>query len=275
MGETHSILYSLHSNGYSEYSRQWADAWAKGLAFLSDKEAQQKLLEELGEVLEIRNGLQAKSLADVKGKTGAMYYGAFLDESQETRDYLCRNFDRVFTDLCRAFGGARRFLTGGQISDLKRKGLPDPLAKELDAIKGIAGIPEAERLDEEFAEALHGELTRRGFISGPYGAFAYHLGPITPWRQKRPAEGLKWIGTDASFAYFAWLFTEHTQREVKGLHSVREKALCCAFGIDDKQRINAIKPCIADIKKVRKPRTSTEMEAAFAAALAASTPKKQ
>lgn len=173
--------------------------------------------------------------------------------------------DALFCEICRALGAEGLTLTGGQISALKRAGLPDALAEELDAIKGehLASIPEAERLEDGSAAALYEELTRQGLISGPYAAFSYYLGQVTQGKQKAPREGLKWAGNKAEFAYFARLFSEFTQPGGIGQPYIREKALCRAFGFDDRQRVNSIRPYLSD---QHTPKTRGKIDEAFAAA---------
>lgn len=174
--------------------------------------------------------------------------------------------DALFCEICRALDAEGLTLTGGQISALKRAGLPDALAEELDAIKGehLASIPEAERLEDGSAATLYEKLTRQGLISGPYAAFSYYLGQVIPGEPKTPGEPLKWTGKRSEFAYFARCFANFTQRGIKGTKSIREKALCRAFGFDDKQRSNTIHKCIS---KKTNPRTRAYIDAAFAAAL--------
>lgn len=188
--------------------------------------------------------------------------------------------DALFCEICRALDAEGLTLTGGQISALKRAGLPDALAEELETIKRghLASIPEAERLEDKSATALYKELTRQGLISGPYAAFSYYLGQVAQEKKKAPGEGLKWTGNKAEFAYFAQCFAYHTQGAVWGQPYIREKALCRAFGFDDRQRVNSIRPYLSD---QHTPKTSAKIDKAFAAAgsakneaLEASTPKK-
>lgn len=188
--------------------------------------------------------------------------------------------DALFCEICRALDAEGLTLTGGQISALKRAGLPDALAEELETIKRghLASIPEAERLEDKSATALYKELTRQRLISGPYAAFSYYLGQVTQEKKKAPGEGLKWTGNKAEFAYFAQCFAYHTQGAVWGQPYIREKALCRAFGFDDRQRVNSIRPYLSD---QHTPKTSAKIDKAFAAAgsakneaLEASTPKK-
>lgn len=188
--------------------------------------------------------------------------------------------DLLFCEICRALDFEGLSITSGEISALKRNTIPQRLAVEMDTIKRvkIATIPQAERLNVEDAAALYENLTRAGLISGPLEAFIYHLGQVTQGKQKAPGEGLKWTGNKAEFAYFARLFSEFTQPGGMGQPYIREKALCRAFGFDDRQRVNTIRPYLSD---QHKPRTSAKIEAAFAAAgsakneaLEASTQKK-
>ena len=186
------------------------------------------------------------------------------EEEQRVKKTLTA-LDALFCEICRALDAEGLTLTGGQISTLKRAGLPDALAEELEAIKGehLASIPEAERLEDESAAVLYEELTRQGLICGPYAAFCYYLGQVAQGKQKAPGEGLKWTGNKAEFAYFARLFSEFTQPGGMGQPYIREKALCRAFGFDDRRRVNTIRPYLSD---QHKPRTSAKIEAAFAAA---------
>lgn len=186
------------------------------------------------------------------------------EEEQRVKETIAA-LDALFCEICRALDAEGLTLTGGQISALKRAGLPDALAEELETIKRehLASIPEAERLGDESATALYKELTRRGLISGPHAAFSYYLGQVTQGKQKAPGEGLKWTGNKAEFAYFAQCFAYHTQPGGMGPPRPREKALCRAFGFDDKRRVNTIGKYLS---KRHKPRTRAKIEAAFAAA---------
>ena len=279
---------------FPEKSGKFAKDWAKGLATLKDKAAPGQIVEELSAILRRRNELQADTERLARFYEGDRSATEFVDLSRTTRNNICVELDALFVELCRALDAEGLTLTGGQISALKRAGLPDALAEELEAIKGehLASIPEAERLEDGNAAALYEELTRRGLISGPYAAFSYYLGQVTREKRKAPGEGLKWTGNKAEFAYFARLFSEFTQPGGFGQPYIREKALCRAFGFDDRQRVNTIRPYLSD---QHKPRTSAKIEAAFAtarrvknealaastgepgeapAALAASTPNK-
>lgn len=173
--------------------------------------------------------------------------------------------DSLFRNICRALDAEGLTLTGGEISALKRAGLPEALAADLARIKRehLASIPAPERLEERTAAALYAELTRQGLISGPYAAFSYYLGELNQERGKAPAEGLKWTGNKAEFAYFARRFADYTQPGGVGQPYIREKALCRAFGFDDRQRVNVIRPYLSD---QHQPRTSARIEAAFTAA---------
>ena len=189
------------------------------------------------------------------------------EEEQRVKETITA-LDALFCEICRALDAEGLTLTGGQISALKRAGLPDALAEELETIKRehLASIPEAERLEDESAAVLYKELIRQGLISGPYAAFSYYLGQVTRGKQKAPGEGLKWTGNEAEFAYFAQCFAYHTQPGGMGPTRPRERALCRAFGFDDKRRVNTIGKYLS---KRHKPRTRAKIEAAFAAARSA------
>ena len=249
---------------FPEKSGKFAKDWAKGLATLKDKAAPGQIVEELSAILRRRNELQEDAERLARFYEGDSSATEFVDLSRKTRNDVCAEFDALFVELCRALDAEGLTLTGGQISALKRAGLPGALVEELEAIKRehLASIPEAERLEDESAAVLYEELTRRGFISGPYAAFSYYLGQVTRGKQKAPGEGLKWTGNKAEFAYFARLFSEFTQPGGMGQPYIREKALCRAFGLDDRQRVNTIRPYLSD---QHKPRTNAKIEAAFAA----------
>lgn len=250
---------------FPEKSGNFAKDWAKGLATLKDKAAPGRIVEELSAILRRRNELQADTERLARFYERDSSATEFVDLSRTTRNNICEELDALFVELCSALGAEGLTLTGGQISALKRAGLPDALAEELDAIKGehLASIPEAERLEDGSAAALYEELTRQGLISGPYAAFSYYLGQVTRGKQKAPREGLKWAGNKAEFAYFARLFSEFTQPGGIGQPYIREKALCRAFGFDDRQRVNSIRPYLSD---QHTPKTRGKIDEAFAAA---------
>ena len=189
------------------------------------------------------------------------------EEEQRVKETIAA-LDALFCEICRALDAEGLTLTGGQISALKRAGLPDALTEELETIKGVhlASIPEAERLEDESAAALYKELTRQGLISGSYAAFSYYLGQVIRGKRKAPGEGLKWMGNEAEFAYFIQCFAYHTQGAVSRTLLVRRIALCRAFGFDDKQRVNTIGKYLSIWHE---PRTRAKIEAAFAAARSA------
>ena len=266
---------------FPEKSGKFAKDWAKGLATLKDKAASGQITEELSAILRRRNEKQEDAERLTRFYEGDNSATDFVDLSRKLYNDICAELDALFCEICRALNAEGLTLTGGQISALKRAGLPDALAEELETIKGVhlASIPEAERLEDESAAVLYEELTRQGFIYGSYAAFCYYLGQVTQGKQKAPGEDLKWAGNEAEFAYFALCFTYHTQGAVWGKPLVREKALCRAFGFDDKRRVNTIHGYLRD---QHKPRTRAKIEAAFAAvrsaeneALAASTPNKR
>ena len=254
-----------YMRAFTEKSGKFAKDWAKGLATLKDRAAPGQIVDELSAILRRRNELQADAERLAKFYEGDSSATEFVELSRETRNNICAELDALFAELCRALDAEGLTLTGGQISALKRAGLPDALAEELEAIKGehLASIPERERLDDRSAAALYEELTRQRLICGPYAAFAYYLGQVTRGKKKAPGEGLKWTGNKAEFAYFARLFSEFTQPVGMGQPYIREKALCRAFGFDDRPRVNTIRPYLSD---QHKPRTSAKIEAAFAAA---------
>ena len=176
---------------------------------------------------------------------------------------VCAELAAIFTQICRALGTAGVTLSGGEISALKRQGMPDTLAAELAALRRdkIATIPEAERLGADDAAALYYGLTRQGLISGPCAAFVYYLGKPSN-RQAKPAKkALSWTGTAADFAYFVQrLANLAAALQNKTTSPNRAKALCLAFGIDERQRVNVINPYLTDMHK---PKGSAEIDAIF------------
>ena len=154
--------------------------------------------------------------------------------TQRRRDALAADLaakDALFCEICRAMDAAGLTFSGGEISALKRLGLPDALAAELDAVKAgkIAELPAAERLDPEHARKLYAGLTNNGFISGPESAFNYHLAQQTNAKPKRPKTALKWLGKPMQFCFFAWQLSKLMQ--MTGNPTIRESALCRLFGM--------------------------------------------
>ena len=141
----------------------------------------------------------------------------------------------IFTQICRALGTAGVTLSGGEISALKRQGMPDTLAAALDALRRekIAALPAAERLDADTAAKLYNALTSTGLISGPWDTFAYYLAQQSTPAAKCPEKPLSWLKGKAEFAYFI----ERFPRKRKTPHT---RALCLAFGYTDREIKNVI-----------------------------------
>lgn len=176
--------------------------------------------------------------------------------------------DALFKKICQALQITGSYLTGGEISALKRAGMPEALAKALDAIKREYrnSIPEAERLNAEDAEALYNGLIRTGFIKGSLTDFVALVGkPSTPGRQSRN-KPVSWLNSGSLFAFFAWQFTKYTQSDPYGF-TIRQKALCEAFGIEERHRQSTIAKDMADFKNGHrnKCKGSAEIERIFAA----------
>ena len=172
--------------------------------------------------------------------------------------------DALFCEMCRALDAEGLTLTGGEISALARQGLPEHLAAELDAIKRAA-IPRAERLGADDAAALWDGLTRQGLISGTAATFAYYLGQLSNRKPQGQEKALCWRGTDALFCYFAWRLSMYMQRAALG-YTIREKALCRAFGISEEKRRNTIRPYLSDMRQEEtrhKPKGSAGIDALF------------
>lgn len=155
--------------------------------------------------------------------------------------------DALFLTICHALDAEALTLSGGEISALKRRGMPDTLAAALDTLhKGHrATIPAAERLTPEDAAALFDGLARQGFISGPPAAFGYYLARQSTPAAKPPKNGLFWTGNPGEFAYFVQLLHDYNTARLKPYQPGRNTtALCRAFGIDEQTRINKIQPAL-------------------------------
>ena len=169
-------------------------------------------------------------------------------EGRETAERLAADIaalDAVFLTICRALDAEGLTLTGGEISALKRQGMPDTRAAAIDALKRrkIATIPAAERLTAQDARALFDGLTAQGFISGDYSAFSYYLAQQPAGNAKRPKSGLSWAGTPGEFAYFVQRLEQYNAARLKPYQpGPRITALCLAFGIDAETRTNQVNP---------------------------------
>lgn len=166
-----------------------------------------------------------------------------------TRDALAADIaalDALFLSICRALDAEGLTLTGGDISALKRQGMPERLAAELDTLhrEKVPTIPEAERLAAEDAAALYAGLTRQGLISGPASAFLYYLGKLPTPKPKRPKNGLSWEGKPVQFACFVEALTAYNAARLRKPLPYRTKALCLAFGISERQRLNSYGPAL-------------------------------
>ena len=196
--------------------------------FRSDKAARRQLTEELGAILERRREmLELPNRPELSPELAAAARASFA--------FDIADLDALFLEICRALDAEGVTMTGGEISALKRLGLPDALAAELNALKGgkIAELPAAERLDADTAKSLYSALTSTGLISGPWDTFAYYLGQQTNSKPKRPETPLSWRGTAAELAYFIDRFP----RKRKTPYT---RALCLAFGIDERKRVNVV-----------------------------------
>ena len=160
--------------------------------------------------------------------------------------------DTLFSAVCSALDWEGLTLTGGKISRLVALGMPEHLAADLETLhkEHRATIPEAERLTLEDATALYNELTKEGLISGPLEAFIYHFGKLSADNKKRLNTGLSWLGTMAQFAFFAQRVTMYMQPGPYG-YMIQRKALCLAFGIDERQRCNVFGPYCSDFRGER------------------------
>ena len=151
--------------------------------------------------------------------------------------------DALFITICRALDAEGLTISGGKISPLKRQKIPKALAAELDNIKRskVATLTPTERLTARDAAALFDGLTRQGLICGDLDAFSYYLAQQPDKGKKPPKNALSWTGSSALFAYFIDRYFRHIAgKNGKVTHPNKAKALCLAFGIDDKRRANTI-----------------------------------
>ena len=158
--------------------------------------------------------------------------------TQQRRDTLAARIatlDALFLAICQATAAAGLTFSGGEISPLKRRRTPDTLAAALDALRRekIAALPAAERLEEKTARRLYTALTSAGLISGPWDTFAYYLAQQSTPAAKRPEKPLSWDGKPTELAYFIDRFP----RKRKTPYT---RALCLAFGVDDRTRLNVV-----------------------------------
>ena len=245
---------------FPEKRAKFAADFAKGWANPPADAAPGQIVEELAAILKARNEKQALA----KSPT---FSPELAEAAQNYFDAVERpELEGVFLEICRALDAEGLTLSGGEISALKRLGLPDTLAAELETLRRakIATIPEAERLGADDAAALYYGLTRQGLISGPLAAFGYYLGELTSAGEKPAKNALSWAGTAALFSYFAWRFTIHTQPAALG-YTIREKALCLAFGFSERQRLNVVRPYLSEMRQETRPhpKGSAEIDALF------------
>lgn len=161
--------------------------------------------------------------------------GANTQQRRDTLAARIATLDALFLAICQATAVAGLAFSGGEISPLKRRRMPDTLAAALDALhrEKIAVLPAAERLEEKTARRLYTALTSAGLISGPWDTFAYYLAQQSTPAAKRPEKPLSWDGKPTELAYFIDRFP----RKRKTPYT---RALCLAFGVDDRTRLNVV-----------------------------------
>ncbi len=169
-----------------------------------------------------------------------------------------------FVSICVNLYDYGLYLSGGEISNLTRLGMPERSRHALRLIKRgkISVLPESEKVSDDTAAALYEKLTRSGLISGSYSDFCAVMGECKAPPTKTPKTALKWTGTLAQFAYFVWRYTCLTQNDGAG-YIIREKAFCIAFGYDDTQRLNVIRPYLSDIRNGKEVKGGDDIAAIF------------
>lgn len=178
-------------------------------------------------------------------------------EGQETAERLAADIaaiDALFLTICRALNAEGITIAGGAIRALKRIGMPETLAEQLDTLKEEhrATIPAKERLTVKDAADLYNGLIKENFISGPLDAFGYYLANQSKPGKKPKKNALSWKGTPSEFAYFVKsLHTYNTARLKPHQPGTNITALCRAFGIDEKTRVNKINPVLTHNTKPR------------------------
>ena len=225
---------------FPEKRAKFAADFAKGWANPPADAAPGQIVEELAAILKARNEKQALAKSPTFSPELAEAAQNFFDAVERPE------LEGVFLEICRALDAEGLTLSGGEISALKRLGLPDTLAAELETLRRdkIATIPEAERLGADDAAALYYGLTRQGLISGPCAAFVYYLGKPSN-RQAKPAKNaLSWTGTPAQFAYFVQRLHEYNAARNRYGAGKNTTALCLAFGIDKETQLNKVNPAL-------------------------------
>lgn len=178
-------------------------------------------------------------------------------EGQETAERLAADIaalDALFLTICGDLNAEGITIAGGAIRALKRMGMPETLAERLDALKEEhrATIPANERLNDEDAAELYDGLIKENFISGPRDAFGYYLAEQSKPGKKPGKNALSWKGTPSEFAYFVQRLHQYNCFRLENYQPGRNiTALCLAFSIDEKTRINKINPVLTHNTKPR------------------------
>ena len=154
---------------YGTKAETRAAIWAKLAAILAERNALAAELETITSPAQDFAGIGPAPSPDALAAQDA--------DTQRRRDAQGATIaakDALFCEICRAMDAAGLTFSGGEISALKRRGLPDALAADLDAVKAgkIAELPAAERLDADTAKSLYSALTSTGLISGHWDTFA-------------------------------------------------------------------------------------------------------
>lgn len=161
-----------------------------------------------------------------------------------------RMLNRFACQLCSALYLEGITLTGGQISRLTRLGMSKSVRVRLDLLKKdkIAVLPQEERLTEQDASAMFDGLAQKGLITGEKSDFIDYFGQGHTEAAKRLKRALSWRGTMAQLAYLIARYSQIalTQTGERGMPIYREKAFCRIFGIDERTRVNVLRPYLSE-----------------------------
>lgn len=161
-----------------------------------------------------------------------------------------RMLNRFACQLCSALYSEGITLTGGQISRLTRLGMSKSVGVWLNLLKKdkIAVLPQEERLTEQDAAVMFDGLAQKNLITGEKSDFIDYFGQGHTEAAKRLKRVITWRGTIAQLAYLIARYSQIalTQTGEKGMPTYREKAFCRIFGIDERTRINVLRPYLSE-----------------------------
>lgn len=161
-----------------------------------------------------------------------------------------RLLNRFACQMCSALYLEGITLTGGQISRLTRLGMAKSVAAKLNILKEeiIAVLPQKDRLTEPDATVMFNGLVEKGLIEGEKSDFIDYIAQGHTEAAKRLKRVISWRGTIAQLAYLIARCSQIalTQTGERGMPIYREKAFCRIFGIDERTRVNVLRPYLSE-----------------------------